>query len=154
MNVLTSPRRQINCQCYTDIFNLTHPWSEKLEEDGLSVCDSIVVFGSELQGGSGSGGSRKGKEEDGLFHHGCCLFTFYVLAFFVRWRCLDLGSCFGCVGKDFTFHVESSHLPTARSHPPFTFATTTTHPIPVTTLSSRLASTHHVATHKQEKETP
>ncbi len=59
---------------------LTHPRSEKLEEDGLSICGSIVVFGGELQGGR-SGGSRKGKEEDGLFHHGCFLQLF--VGFFV-----------------------------------------------------------------------
>jgi hypothetical protein len=61
---------------------LTHPRSEKLEEDGLSICGSIVVFGGELQGGSRSGGSRKGKEEDGLFHHGCFVTKFVFFVFF------------------------------------------------------------------------
>jgi len=67
---------------------LTHPRSEKLEENGLSIGGSVIVVGGELQGSSRSGGSRKGKEEDGLFHHGCFCFVgnsigFFV--FFVRW---------------------------------------------------------------------
>lgn len=46
----------------------THPRSEELEENGLSVGGSLEVFRGELH--SRSGGCRKGKEEGGLFHHG------------------------------------------------------------------------------------
>lgn len=69
----------------------THPRSEELEENGLSISGSIEVVRGELHGRSGGG--RKGKEEGSLFHHGCYCFGFVV------WTCVEedifrLGSCF------------------------------------------------------------
>ena len=48
---------------------ITHPGSEELEENGLSVSLGSEVIRGELK--SRGGGCRKGKEEGSLFHH-CC----------------------------------------------------------------------------------
>ena len=67
--------------------SITHPGSEELEENGLSVSLGSEVIRGELK--SRGGGCRKGKEEGSLFHH-CCFELFFVIVWTWFWRVENL----------------------------------------------------------------